>query len=401
MKIKHTEPEYLSYAEAIYKHCLAALKTPEYAQYFFDGMTEKNFEVFVKDRIQTAKTDDDKRIVEDFTKNIISDNPYKPFINFIRGKTLKIAREEALKMLAFLFDFKPRSKVAYNANPIPKPPYIEAEPIEPEASHQIPPEKAALGSNSINKIIYLLVFIAFLLLIAVVSGIFNKPSTQIGNQINAGTFNVNKNYYYYLDSGKVKLIDKNLLTQKDDVHAKTLTPIVLDRYFLEQGLDTTQQKIKLIKVNYFNNHPEIPIIDVDNERVINREPVHKIKKVATDKKQAAHKPTRQREITKALSIDAVDIRFGDTKDDAVAGIIYNWLQKKSQNDVTKLNGTTQYSYRKSTNQKRDICDLTLNATIQSTSGNKVIHKTITGTGFSQRTAKQNAVMKLEKYINSR
>jgi len=222
------------------------------------------------------------------------------------------------------------------------------------------------------------------------TGVWRQNDTKMNQQINAKNFNINNYYYYYKDSEKIKLIDKNLLGKQQIRNAKPVTPVILDNYFEKQGVDTSAEDYKTIKQNYFKKHPEIPIINVDNEQVTNNSGIHKITKITTKPAQSI----RKKKIAVPENTSHINIVNAGNKDTDMTAVFETALSGK----VYTVTGKSQYAYRKSRDSKRIICDAVLQFDI-TTGGHKQTQKLTThGTGPSKETAKQNALMKMQLLI---
>lgn len=216
----------------------------------------------------------------------------------------------------------------------------------------------------------------------------NKNKT-IPNQITINNFNANKNYYYYTTpKGNIELTENP--TQKD---AKPLTYAVFNKYLIENNIDTSNQKLELIKVQYFDKKwKERPLqkdtIQSKKESVILKEKARKTqeKKVSLNSKtlfiEAKNKDKTDIEIQKKL------IQKFKTK----------YRIKNTATGNFKLKAQTRYIFTNSKLTKdRIICTLSLDYTLTD-KNNLVIFsesKQIKGTGFSKETAKNNTINKLK------
>ena len=206
----------------------------------------------------------------------------------------------------------------------------------------------------------------------------DSPKFTINN------FNRNTNYYYYTNPlGEIELTEN-----PNSTNAKPLTLPILNTYLKEKNIDTSQQKVKLIKAQYFNKGWK-------------EKPLREVKPTANQTKPKIDKPTGKKAIPKPQkTIKTLKIQLNDN---ALFSKISNKLAASykitNTGDAKYLfKGNVSYSIKKSTLTKgRYVCNATLNYTI-ATKDNQIINSNTIlskGTGFSKETAKQNAIFKLK------
>ncbi len=231
--------------------------------------------------------------------------------------------------------------------------------------------------------------ILIILVTAFIWNITSQNKKQIApNQITINNFNANKNYYYYTSpKGKIELTENP--TEKN---AKPLTYTVFNKYLTENNIDTANQKLKLIKAQYFDRAwKDKPL---QKKTIQNRKIIVKKEKMLI---------AQEKEVSLNSKTLFIEVRNKDKTDAAVQKKLTQkfkkeYLIKTVSNSNYKLNAQTKYVFTNSKLTKdRIICTLTLDYSLID-KNNVVIFsdsKQVKGTGFSKETAKKNTINKLK------
>jgi len=321
--------------------------------------------------------------------------------------------------LAFLLDFTPRpiNKFYSRENMQPNKEALPTETIEPETandekpaqhkpeksvevnkeqptSKETKPEQIGLESPSapqksiihkkqltgFQKIFRALLVIIALLAAILLTGLFSTHKTKtIDTQINAGKIHIENKYYYYKDSNGIKLTKKPLA----DKNTQLVTPIVLNRYLVEQGYDTMQKSIQLMKVAYFKDYPHTPqrelqlVSSVSNEKPVQNPGV-------------THNSHEKR---------FIKITSNGKPDQAVGDFFKSLSVNKN---VKKVVAKTIYSYKNSKIVSgHKICKIQLDGELQNGKDLQNINLQVTGNGTDSLSARNNALMKLKLLIKDK
>jgi len=244
---------------------------------------------------------------------------------------------------------------------------------------------------------------------------FKEKQPDTINTINIENFDArNKAYYYYIFDGKIKLVDTDNLKNINNKKTKPITQRVLNTYFHQQGKDTTTKQYKTLQANYFNKNV-LPITDIEEVGESTVIPKNLIKTATPITREASitsglpvakeEVPTKNRTLKTTNNSLSFNILNNNTIDYKALSI----FQKKHKNtyQISKtLNkkanfvceGNTTYNYRESKRDKnRVICDFTLVYQINKADTKEIIelfNEKVKGTGFSESTAKENAIKKM-------
>ncbi len=236
------------------------------------------------------------------------------------------------------------------------------------------------------------IWVTGILIILVTAFIWNNASqnkNQIApNQITINNFNANKNYYYYTSpKGKIELTENP--TEKN---TKPLTYAVFNKYLTENNIDTSNRKLKLIKIQYFDKDWKDKTLQkktTQNNKII-------VKKEKTLK-------TQEKKVSLNSKTLFIEVKNKDKTDVAIQKKLTQKFKKEHliktvSNSNYKLNAQTKYVFTNSKLTKdRIICTLTLDYSLID-KNNVVIFsdsKQVKGTGFSKETAKKNTINKLK------
>lgn len=267
----------------------------------------------------------------------------------------------------------------------------------PEQESLIAKTKNSTSQKSLSLISISLILIVILGVI----GVLYLNSIDSNLQPNSFNFNADNIYFYYLDQqGKIRLV--NNIDKYP--HAEPLRPYILDQYFYEQGVDTTSQEVKMLKANYFNENANL--ITDQEIKIIKKKPLsnnvshdeasannHKIK---SDSKNITPKPK-------------LSLVFSDEEDlnEDIAAIIQKEMNKKYSISLDlhydaeyQCNIFTTYSYTYSKMfENKHVCHLKIKYEIVKINDKSLVNsynKQFDAIGFSNQSAKENAVQKFEK-----
>lgn len=253
--------------------------------------------------------------------------------------------------------------------------------------------KSELSNNRINLLFLIIVIISFLIIVFIIRyNTITSEKTIVPNQITINNFNTNTKYYYYITpKGKVELTENAQIK-----NAKPLTYEVLNIYFKENKIDTSSQKVKLIKTQYYDNgwkdkhllkSTNNDIKDLHSKKIINKP------KIKLTNQQSLKSKTLNISIKNENEIDILIEKKIIQKFKKTYSII------NSLNSTYRLIGQSKYTFSKSKiTKKRIICSLQLNYKIINKKSNQIIFTDILqikGTGFSKNSAKQNTINKLK------
>lgn len=268
-----------------------------------------------------------------------------------------------------------------------------------------------INPRLIKPLLFLGIVALLLYIISVFTGFFKKEAST-NNNITIENLNTATNYYFYYDKNdKVVLLEE--AKKPIDKETQPLTRTVLNTFFYQQGKDTTTANYKVLRANYFNKGV-LPIIDKEDFR----------KPIIPENNTATQEVISEKDTVFAIEKHKIapnnttlnhkkKMLFTIQKDSKIDFDILPLFQKKYQDEyqiITRANkeeahevkGATNYNFRKSTrNYNRIICDLTLQYTLTDTKNNTKMFsfsKKVTGTGFTKETAKENALKKMNLFL---
>ena len=349
---------------------------------------------------------------------------FRPFVNFLKGgkDNLSLSKIYRVDLLAFILDFEPRPYVIYsnhkedNTNlKIVKTPDNDLE--EGKNSNSSFDDEDTLKKPFFTKenVIISLGIIALLLyILSSFTTLFTKenPNTIITDNsttITIGNLDQTNYYYYAKPDGKIGLTDKLKLNEIDKSIHHPVTRQVLNTYFYQQGEDTTSYKIKnIISAKYLQTSGKIEDTPdaVEKPKNTKQTPVsldYK-KNIEKDSSRQVNIPVEEYIKTNSLSFQVSNQEDIDLDILAIFERKYATKYHILTEDSIKTNfvctGHVSYAYAK--NLIRDdlfVCDITLTYEIKNATTNYVVktskRETISGSGFSKRSAKRNALNKIK------
>ena len=410
---EHLEKIKNAYLKGLYAHFLE-IKSSYKKGILESGITEKTLKDLYENRLEALlqaesegneQSKIDRKIIDKFEKYIKGKDLVQAFkvpVNFLKAKTTGITRTVYIDLLAFLLDYKPRpyyssfnkqhaTKIADKATSPDE--GVKKSDNQPDAAtnqeqkesvnNKIPDTKQPKNARKFFRMMWLLVALLAGILLTVIILATNRRTTI---EINGEKINLSRQYYYLKDKGKIKILEKDSFQAQIPPVARPVTPVIFDQYFSQQNIDTQKAQYQAIKTAYFKKHP-VKIISLKDLKESSEEVVKQPVKTET-------------QVTQKLSDKIKQISITDDNgqpDLPVKNIIEDWLQKKYE----LINGQSKYQFTKSQDQKRVICRLKVTAGLKKGNDIKHLNQEVTGTGFSQNAARENALMKFRLILENK